>query len=51
MIMGKASAWFKHLRMRRGISIVSQAFFMWKLHQTSFEDLINNIFDTLNKPV
>ncbi|KKK63507.1 hypothetical protein LCGC14_2993590, partial [marine sediment metagenome] len=47
--MGKASAWLKHLRMRRGITIVSQAFFMWKLHQTPFEELTNNIFDVLNK--
>ncbi|MHA2102611.1 MAG: polysaccharide deacetylase family protein [Candidatus Hodarchaeales archaeon] len=47
--MGKASAWFKHLKMRRGIKIISQAAYMWYLHRTPFDELIDNILDVLDE--
>lgn len=47
--MGNASAWFKHLRMRRGLLLISQAAYMWRLHRTPFPELIGNILDILDK--
>jgi peptidoglycan/xylan/chitin deacetylase (PgdA/CDA1 family) len=47
--MGKASAWFKHLKMRGGVKIISQAAYMWYLHRTPFDELIDNILEVLDE--
>ncbi|MHA1983954.1 MAG: polysaccharide deacetylase family protein [Candidatus Hodarchaeales archaeon] len=47
--MGTASAWFKHLKMRGGVKIISQAAYMWYLHRTPFDELIDNILEILDE--
>ena len=47
--MSKALTWSKHLIRKRGKQIVNQTIRMYKFHSTPFDDILNRMFDVLDK--